>query len=109
MAETIKVLGQSSLAATTLSDVYTVGAGKSVSISSITVCNRGSSATTFRVSVAVDGAADGNSQYLYYDQAIDAYSTFVATIGITLDAADVVRVYAGNANLSVNIFGVEVQ
>lgn len=108
MAEALKILAQSSPAATTLTDTYTVGAGKSTTISSITVCNRGNTATTFRLSVAIAGAANANAQYVYYDQAIDAYSTFVATIGITLSATDVLRIYAGSANLSFNVFGVEV-
>ena len=108
MAESIKVLAQSAPAATTLTDVYTVPASTVTTVSTITVCNRGSTAATFRVSVAVSGVADTNAQYIYYDQSLDAYSTYAATIGITLAATDKIRVYASNANLSVNIFGIEV-
>lgn len=107
MAETLKVLAQSAPAATTLTDVYTVPASTVTTISTITVCNRGSTAATFRISVAVGGAADTAAQYVYYDQALDAYSTYAATIGITLNAADKIRAYASSANLSVNVFGVE--
>jgi hypothetical protein len=108
MAETKKVLGQSAPSATILTDVYTVPASRSAVVSTITVCNRGASSTTFRVSVAPSGAADANSQYLYYDVTIPANETFSATIGITLATTDVVRIYAGNANLSMSIFGVEI-
>jgi hypothetical protein len=106
MAETRKVLGQSNPAATTLTDAYTVPGATQAVVSSIVVANRGA-ATSFRVSIAIAGAADDNKQYIYYDIAIGANTTFAATLGITLGAADVVRVYATLATLSFNIFGVE--
>lgn len=108
MADTLKILGQAALAANTLTDVYTVSTGKSSTISTLIVCNRGNTAASFRVSVAIAGAADTAAQYIYYDQALDAYSTFAITVGITLAATDVVRTYATTADLSVNVFGVEV-
>lgn len=107
MAETRKILGQVALAATTLTALYTVPASTQAVVSSIVVCNRGASATTFRVSLSVAGAADATNQYLYYDVALPANDTFVATIGVALGAADVVRGYAGNANVSMTVLGVE--
>jgi hypothetical protein len=108
MAEAFKILGQSAPAATTLTDLYTVPSATFTTLSSLTVCNRSATATTFRVSVAVAGATDAASQYIYYDQAIDGNSTYIATIGITLATTDKIRVYAGTANLTFNAFGVEV-
>lgn len=108
MADTLKILGQSAPSATTLTDIYTVPTGKSTTVSTITVCNRGTSAASFRISVAAGGAADANAQYLFYDQVLDANSTYAATIGITLAVTDKIRVYSSNANLSFNVFGVEV-
>lgn len=108
MAETRKVLGQSNPVAATLTDLYTVPAATSVVGSSIIVCNRSATLTSFRISVAVAGAANDNKQYLYYDVVIPGNDTFIATIGITLAATDVVRVYATLATLSFNLFGVEV-
>lgn len=108
MADTFKVLGQAAPAATTETDLYTVPSARSTTISTLTVCNRAATAATFRISIAVAGAATSNAQYIYYDQALDANSTWTATIGITLAASDVVRVYASTANLSFNAFGVEV-
>ncbi len=107
MADTLKVLAQTAPSATTLTDVYTVPASTSATISSVVICNR-SSATTFRMTVAPAGAVSANQHYLYMDQEIAANTTFIATIGITMAATDVLRVYAGTANLSVNVFGVEV-
>jgi hypothetical protein len=108
MADTLKILGQLSPAATTVTDLYTVPASRSSTVSSIVVCNRAATAATFRISVAAAGAADATSQYMFYDQAIDANSTFIATIGMTLATTDKVRVYASTANFSFTIFGVEV-
>ena len=109
MADTLKVLGQSIPGAVTLTDIYTVPALTSTTVSSIYVCNQsGAAATTFRISIAVAGAADATKQYIYYDVNIPANETFVATTGFTLATTDVVRVYATLATLSFSIFGVEV-
>lgn len=108
MADTLKVLGQAALAATTLTDVYTVPGATSATVSSVTVCNRDAAATTFRFAVAIAGAADATKQYLYYDFALPGNETFVFTLGVTLATTDVLRAYAVSANVSVNIFGVQV-
>jgi len=108
MADTIKTLAQSNPSAATLTDAYTVPGSTSAVISTIAIANRSATKTKFRISVAVAGAADSNEQYLYYDINIPGNDTFVATIGISLAATDVVRVYATLATLSFNIFGVEI-
>ncbi len=108
MADTLKVLGQVAPAATTLTDLYTAPAGTQVVVSSIIVCNRGNSDTTFRVAVAVAGASIENKQYLFYDTRIPANDTLAAQIGVTLGATDKIRVYAGNEHLSFTAFGIEV-
>lgn len=107
MAEAQKVLGQSAPAALTLTAAYTA-AVKAV-VSSLVICNRDAdNSAKIRVSVAVGGAADNAKQYLYYDLDVDAADTFIATIGITLGAGDVLRVYSDLATVSFNFFGVEV-
>lgn len=108
MAETIKVLAQSKPLATTLTDIYTAPGSGAAVVSSIVVCNQSASQRTFRISIAVSGLADTTKQYIYYDQRLDANSTFIATIGTTLGVADVVRVYASAADLSFTLFGSEV-
>ncbi len=108
MTQTLKVLGQSSPAAITLTALYTVPSATSTTVSSITVCNTNATAQTFRISVAVGGAADAISQYLYYDLPIAANDTFVATMGVSLAATDVVRVYASTTNMTFQAFGVEI-
>ena len=107
MAETNKVLAQTNPSAATLTDSYTVPGATSAVVSSIVVCNRSATATAFRISFAVAGAANDNKQYTHYDVAIPGNDTYIATIGATLAATDVVRVYATLATLSFTIFGVE--
>jgi hypothetical protein len=107
MAETSKVLAQSAPSATSLTDAYTCGSSDGAVVSSLTVCNRSATQTSFRISVAIAGAGDANAQYLYYDVIIPGNDTFIATVGITLADTDVIRVYATLATLSFQFFGVE--
>lgn len=106
-----KVLGQAYPAGGTLTTLYTVPAQTSAAATchSIAVCNRGTEQTTFRVSIAVAGAADTEAQYLYYDERLNANDTFIAAIGIELANTDVVRVQSGNGQCSFQLFGEEVQ
>lgn len=108
MATTIKVLGQSAPNATTETALYTVGAATSAIVSSIVVCNRGSSPATFRISIDVGGGGTGNKDYLYFGLLLPGNDTFVATIGATMSSADVLNVYASTANVSFTAFGTEI-
>lgn len=103
-----KVLGQSAPSATTATDVYTVGSGLQAVISTVTIANRGTGAATYRVSVRPDGAAQANQHYIAYDATVPANDTIALTLGLTMDAADVVTVYGSTANLSFNVFGQEI-
>jgi hypothetical protein len=108
MAITYKVLAQSAPSATTNTDVYTVGAGKQATVSTITIANRAATAATYRIAIRVAGSALSNDEYIAYDATVPANDTVALTLGITLGAADVITVYASTANLSVNIFGAEI-
>jgi len=108
VANAYLILGQSNPSATTLTDAYTVPGSTSAVISSVVVANRSGTPTSFRVSCAADGAADDNSQYVAYDVAIPGNDVVALALGITLDAADVIRVYATLATLTFSIFGEEI-
>jgi len=107
MASTYKVLAQSAPSATTNTDVYTVGSGKSAVVSTITVANRSTSAT-YRIAIRPAAATLANQHYIVYDSTVPANDTISLTIGVTLAATDVVTVYASTANLSFNLFGAEI-
>ena len=108
MAETIKVLGQVAPSATALTVLYTVPSSTEAVVSTIAICNRSSSKITVRVSVAVGGATDSPEQYIMYDVDVESYGYLLATIGLTLAATDVVRVYASSGDASFSLFGTEI-
>lgn len=108
MATAYKVLGQSAPSATTDTDLYTCPASTQTVISTISVCNRGASAATFRIAVRPSGATIANQHYVYYDASIAANTTAAFTLGITMQATDVLTVRSSTADLSFNTFGSEI-
>jgi len=108
MPTTYKVLGQVAPSATTATTLYTVGSGKSAVVSTITVCNRASTAATYRIAIRIAGSALSNEEYIAYDATVAGNDTVALTIGVTLAATDVITVYASNANLAFNAFGSEI-
>jgi hypothetical protein len=108
MANAYKVLAQSAPSATTATDVYTVPSATETIVSTIIIANRAASAGTFRLSVRPNGAAQADQHYIAYDVPVAANDSTTLTLGITLDASDVVTVYCSSADMSVNIFGTEI-
>lgn len=108
MANAYKVLGQSAPSATTDTNVYTVPAATEAVISTIIIANRANTAGTYRLAVRPDGGAISNLHYIAYDIPIAGNDSTTLTLGVTLNAADVVTVYCSSANMSVNIFGTEI-
>jgi len=107
MATAYKVLGQSAPSATTATSLYTVPSATETVVSTVTVCNRGSSAGTFRISVRPNGATLANQHYIVYDASCAAKDTITLTLGLTIDASDVLEVYASTGDFSFNAFGSE--
>lgn len=105
MATTPKVLGQLNPAANTLTALYTVPAATTATVSSIVMC--ANNANVFSITVAVGGAADNAKQYLYKDVTSSNNDTFIATIGATLSAGDVIRVKSNQSNTAFTAFGIE--
>ena len=108
MATAYKVLGQSSPAANTLTSAYTVPAATEAVISTIVVSNQGPAATTYRIAIRPDGASIAQTHFIAYDLTIPPLDSLIMTIGLTINAADVVSVesYSGLVNFS--IFGSEI-
>lgn len=107
MAIIYKTLGQSSPAATTATTLYTVPAATSTVVSTLVICNRANSTSTYRIAVRPAGAALANQHYIVYDSTIAINDTVFLTLGLSLAATDVVTVYASSANLSFSMFGSE--
>jgi len=108
MPTNYKVLGQSNPAATTLTTLYTVPSATEAVVSSIVIANLTASAATFRIAIRPDGASIANSQYIAYDITVGASDSTVLTLGLTLNAADVVSVYASTTTVTFSAYGSEI-
>ena len=108
MATAYKVLGQSAPTATTDTDLYTVPAATEAIISSLVVCNRSAADVTYRIAVRPAGAALATSHYVAYDVTVGASDSTTLTLGLALEATDVVTVYASTADLTFSAFGSEI-
>lgn len=108
MAATYKVLGQVNPSATTATTAYTVPSATQTVISTITVCNLGPASASYRIAVRPDGESLANKHYVVYDASLSPQGTDTLTLGITLDATDVVTVYTSTATMSFNLFGSEI-
>ena len=108
MPTNYKVLGQSNPAATTLTTLYTVPSATEAVISSIVVANLAATSATFRIAVRPNGASIANAQYIAYDITLGASDSTVLTLGVTMDAADVLSVYASSATVTFSAFGSEI-
>ena len=108
MASAYSVLGQSAPSAATLTTLYTVPGATQAVISSILVCNRSATATTFRIAVRPAGAGISNEHYIAYDHEILGNEAFDWTVGLSLEATDVLSVYNTDATCSFQAHGVEI-
>jgi hypothetical protein len=102
------VLGQSNPSATTATTLYTVPSATQTVVSTVTICNQAATAATYRIAVRVAGASLAASQYVAYDVSLPANASDTLTLGITLNATDVITVYSSTATMSFGAFGSEI-
>jgi hypothetical protein len=108
MPTAYKVLGQVAPSATTATSLYTVPAATEAVISTVVVANRVGTDATYRISVRPDGETLANKHYIAYDVTVGGSDSTTITLGITMNATDVLEVYASTADLSFNAFGSEI-
>lgn len=109
MATIYKRLGATAVTADTDTLAYTVPALTSAVVSSICVCNTGTTAETFRIALCPGAiGAVTLADYVYYDIPIGPKDTFVATCGFTIAAASQVLVRSSSANVVFSFYGSEV-
>lgn len=108
MATAYKILGQTGDASANDVTLYTVPASTEAIVSTIVVCNREAADNTFRIAVKADGGSVANEDYLAYDTTVSANDTITLTLGITMDASDIISVGASDANVSFSAFGSEI-
>lgn len=108
MATTYKVLGQIEPSANSVTTVYTVPSATQAVVSTITACNQGTLSANVRIAVQPNAETLADKHYLVYDVALAAGQTAAFTLGITVDAADIIAVRASTATVSFNVFGSEI-
>lgn len=108
MPTAYKVLGQSNPSATTATTLYTVPSATQTVVSTVVICNQAASAATFRIAVRPAGATLAAQHYVAYDVTVGASDSTALTLGITMNATDVLTVYASTATLSFSAFGSEI-
>lgn len=107
MATAYKVLGQVADASANDVTLYTVPSSTETIISTIAVANREAAENTFRIAIKVNGGSVANEDYINYNTTIGANDSIYLTLGLTLDAADVISVGASDANVTFSVFGSE--
>ena len=108
MPTAYKVLGQVAPSATTATTLYTAPASTQTVVSTIAVANQAGTAGTYRIAIRPAGETLAAKHYIAYDSAITANNSTMITIGVTLNATDVITVYASSASMSFNAFGSEI-
>ena len=109
MATSYKILGQANLTTTSDTDIYTVPSGVETIISTMIVANISAGATTFNIALRQDGDTLADKHYIAKEVPVAANDSTTLTLGMALEATDVVTVAAGTANaLSFNLFGAEI-
>lgn len=108
MATTYKVLGQIEPSAASATTLYTVPSATQAVVSTITACNQGNSSASIRIAVQPNAEALSDKHYIAYEVVLGAGQTSAFTIGITMDASDIISVRASTATVSFNAFGSEI-
>ena len=109
MATSYRILGQAHLTTTSDTDIYTCPASTETIISTLIVANIGTAATTFNIALREDGDTLANKHYIAKEVPIAANDSTTLTLGMALEATDVVTVAAGAADLlSISLYGAQI-
>ena len=108
MPTSYKVLGQVNPTATTATTAYTVPSATETIISTIVIANLGNAPGTYRIAIRPNGETLATKHYIVYDASLAPQDTQTLTMGITIDATDVVTVYSSTSSFAFNLFGSEI-
>lgn len=87
------------------STLYTVPTGRQVAIVDIEICNTGSTAATFYISLCASGETADATNALFYNAPIPPYTTVQWTGQQVLSAGGFVAAYASTADVTIKIGG----
>lgn len=108
MPTVYKILGQSAPTANTNTIVYSVPAGNSAVVSTISIANLSPNNVTYKLAVQKANATITSNHYIAYNTTVFGYDTTALTLGITLGETDVISANVSDANVAINVFGSEV-
>jgi len=107
MPTTYKVLGQVEYDGTGEDTLYTVPASTQAVCSTLAVCNKNAANQTFDVRLKVNNAADDDKQLLIFEAPVLSKDTLFITVGLTLNAGDVLTVKSSSTDVTFQLFGTE--
>lgn len=112
MSNISRVLAQNTLATTTNTDLYTVPAGYSATITMMTVARSTAAAGSFpkvRIAIRPGGETLASKHYIVYDVAISGADGFnnLLPVNFPLASGDVVTAYADQPDCTINLYGTE--
>lgn len=106
--ETFKILAQANPASATYTDILTAAASAQYLISTVTIANLATAEGSYRIAIRENGAATENKHFIAYDAAVPANDSIALTLGLTINDADVMTVYASSASIAFGVFGSEI-
>lgn len=84
-------------------------AGTSTIISSIVVCNAGSTARTYRIAVNTASATFASGRYIVFESTVPANDTVFLTLGLVLDPTNrFLNVSSSSADVNFSAYGAEI-
>lgn len=99
---------QTLVASNTNYNLYTVPAATQTVVSTITIANQTTTDATYRIAVRPAGAAIALHHYIAYNVTVGASDTTSLTLGITLNATDIITIYSSTTTLTFIAFGTEI-
>jgi len=82
--------------ASSVQPLLTVTAGHTYTVLSMTICETGNAAETFKL--LIDDGGGGSDTYIYFDQALAAKATFEHTSKFVMEAADHLSIITGDSS-----------